>query len=464
MTVTMPMGVARVTVVAPYTRVDVALPHTATLAELLPTLLKLAGEDVVDSGAAHGGWALARLGERPLDSGHTIDALGIRDGDVLHLRPRRAELPTPVFDDVVDAIATTTRERAARWQPANTRRTGLVIGGALLSAGVLAPALAGTNRQAAALIAAAVAALLLLSGAGLARALQDSAAGAVSAGAGLAYAFVAGLVATAPGHGIAPLGRTELLLACSALLVAAVLAAVLVGDFTAVFGAAAAVGLLGCLCVLFTLLGGVSTRGGAAVAAALTMSAAPVLPILALRLARLPLPTVAADASDMTEDESAVPGPGTTTRAEQAESHLTGLLTACCVVLAGAQVLLVGSGRTDARVLCAVVAAALLLRSRYYADRAQRLVLLATGLLGAVAVVGATAAAAGGLAQLLGGLGALLIGGATAVVVALAVPGRPPSPYAARALDIVEIALLVSIIPLAMGVLGAYSYVRGLGG
>jgi type VII secretion integral membrane protein EccD len=457
-------GVARVTVVAPYTRVDVALPQTATLAELLPALLRLAGEEVTEGGAAHGGWALTRLGERPLDTGHSIDALGIRDGDVLHLRPRRAELPTPVFDDVVDAIATTTRERAARWRPANTRGTGLAVGATLLCAGALAPILAGTARPVSGTVAAAAAVLLIFAGAGLARALQDSVAGTVLAMAGTAYAFSAALVLGATGAGTGSLGRADLLLACSALTVAAVVAAVVVGDFPAVFGAAAAVGVLGTVATLFALLSGVSTHGASAVAAALAMSVAPLLPLLALRLARLPLPAVPADAGDMTEDEAAVPGPGTAARAELAEAHLTGLLTACCAVLAFVQVLLVLAGRNDARLLCAVIAAALLLRARFYTDRGQRLVLLATGLLGAVTVIVAVAADATGTARLLIPLGALLTGGAAAVMVALVVPGRPPSPYAARALDIIEIVLLVSVIPVAMAVLGAYAYVRGLGG
>ncbi len=459
----MPAGVARVTVVAPYTRIDVALPQTATLAELLPTLLRLAGEEVVDNGAAHGGWALARLGERPLDTGHSVDALGIRDGDVLHLRHRRAELPTPVFDDVVDAIATTTRGRAWRWQPANTRGTGLAVGAALLSAGALPPVIAGGNRLLVGAIAGAVAALLILTGAGLARGLQDSAAGAVVAVAGLTYAFSAGLLVAAAGPGVSRLGRTDLLLGCAVLMFAAVLAAVLVGDYTPAFAASGGAGLLGAVATLFALLTGVSTHGGAAVAAALAMSAAPVLPLLALRLARLPLPAVPADAGDLTEEDTAVPGPATVARAELAEWHLTGLLAASCAVLAGAQVLLVRSGRTDARLLGAIIAVALLLRSRAYADRAQRLVLLGTGLTGALLVLGAAAAATPGPARLLGTL-ALLIGGGAAITIALVVPGRPTSPYAARALDVVETLLLVSVIPVAMAVLGAYAYVRGLGG
>lgn len=461
---TTPAGITRVTVVAPRTRVDLALPQTATLAELLPTLLGFAGEEVVEGGAGHGGWTLGRLGERPLDTGHSVDALGIRDGDVLHLRPRRAELPTPVFDDVVDAIATTTRERTLRWRPSNTRGTGLAVGGALLSGGAVAALFAGANRPAAGAVAGAVALLLILTGAGLARALQDSAAGTVVAGSGLAYAFCAGLVFAATGPGIASLGRAELLLGCSALFVAAVLAAVVVGDYPAVFVAASGAGLLGGVTTLFALLTGASTHGAAAIAAAVALSAAPVLPLLALRLARLPLPAVPADASDMREDETAIPGPAAVARSELAEWHLTGLLAACCAVLIGAQLLLVRSGRNDARLLCAIIAVALLLRARFYADRPQRLVLLSSGLVGALIVVVAIAAGASETGRLFGTLGALLVGGAAAVVMALVIPRRPPSPYAARTLDIVEILLLVSVIPVAMAVLGAYAYVRGLGG
>lgn len=464
MTTSAHTGLARVTIVAPATRVDVALPHTATLAELLPSLLRLAGEDVADHGARHGGWSLARLGERAFDTGLTVDALAIRDGDLLHLRPQRDQLPPPVFDDVVDAIATTASQRAARWRAADTRSYGLGIGGGLLVLGALAVSFAGRNRLLAAAVAVAAAMLLIAGGAVLSRALSDSTAGAVLGFCGVAYGFVAGLVAVATGTGVGSMGRPDLLLGCAALTLGGVLAAGLIGDYPAVFLGAATTGILGGTAALLALLTSVTTHSAAALTAAATMGLAPILPVIALRLARLPLPAVPADAQDMSDDATSVPGPGTGARAELAEQYLTGLLGACCAVLAGAQVLLVTSGRTDARVLCVIISGALLLRARVHWDRTQRQLLLAAGLVGALAVLISVNDQAGTSTRLLAVLGVLILSGAVSIAVALLVPGRPISPYGARIVDIVEVLLLVSVIPVALAVVGLYSQLRGLAG
>lgn len=464
MTMSGQTGLARVTIVAPDTRVDVALPHTATLAELLPSLLRLAGEDVADRGSAHGGWSLVRLGERAFDTGRTIDALGIRDGDLLHLRPQRAQLPPPVFDDVVDAIATTATERAARWQPRDTRSYGLVIGGGLLVLGAAAVPLAGGDRLVAAAIAGAMTVLLIATGALLSRALGDSTAGAVLGFCGAAYAFSAGIVAAAPGTGIGSMGRTDLILGCAALTLAGALGAGLIGDYPAVFVGAVTVGMIGGTAALLAVLTPITTHGAAALTAATTMGLAPLLPIIALRLARLPLPAVPADAQDISDDQTAMPGPGTGARAEVAEQHLTGLLGACCAVIAGALVLLATTGRTDARVLGTIIAAALLLRARVHWDRTQRQLLLGAGLIGGLAILISVNDAAGSSVRFLAVLMLLVLAGAVSIAVALLVPGRPISPYGARIVDIIEVLLLVSIIPVALGVVGMYGRLRGWAG
>ncbi|MEK8108407.1 EsaB/YukD family protein [Micromonospora sp. M12] len=75
---------------APRTRMDLALPSDVPMADLLPTLLRYAGEDMADEGARHGGWALSRLGGAPLDGGRTVAQLGVRDGEVLYFNPRSA--------------------------------------------------------------------------------------------------------------------------------------------------------------------------------------------------------------------------------------------------------------------------------------------------------------------------------------------------------------------------------------
>jgi hypothetical protein len=63
---------SRVTVVAPRTRIDVALPAGVAVADLLPMLLEMAKEATPDGGARHGGWCLAKLGESPLDPSRTL--------------------------------------------------------------------------------------------------------------------------------------------------------------------------------------------------------------------------------------------------------------------------------------------------------------------------------------------------------------------------------------------------------
>src|SRR4051812_6756067 len=60
------IGLARVTISAPQRRVDVALPEHVPLAELLPEVLRHAGEGLADDGEKHGGWVLRRTDGLPL--------------------------------------------------------------------------------------------------------------------------------------------------------------------------------------------------------------------------------------------------------------------------------------------------------------------------------------------------------------------------------------------------------------
>jgi hypothetical protein len=47
---------------------------------------------------------------------------------------------------------------------------------------------------------------------------------------------------------------------------------------------------------------------------------------------------------------------------------------------------------------------------------------------------------------------------------ALRLPARKPSPFWGRAGDIVDIMLIISLLPLALGLLNLYSWLRGLAG
>ena len=134
---------SRVTVVAPRTRIDVALPADVAVADLLPMLLEMAKEATPDGGARHGGWCLAKLGDTPLDPSRTLASLGVVDGELLQLRRRTENPPPPLYDDVVDAIAESSPDSYRPWTKQTANRIGHVAGALALIAAAVAVLLAG---------------------------------------------------------------------------------------------------------------------------------------------------------------------------------------------------------------------------------------------------------------------------------------------------------------------------------
>ncbi|MGW1230593.1 EsaB/YukD family protein, partial [Streptomyces sp. NPDC002530] len=136
-------GLCRLTVRTPERLIDLAVPADVPVADLLPILLDHAGDGLAEKGIEHGGWVLQRLGEKPLDEESTPEALSLRDGETLLLRPRNDALPAIHFDDLVDGVSTTMRERPHGWAARTSRwllRGAAVV---LLAAGLLVPALPG---------------------------------------------------------------------------------------------------------------------------------------------------------------------------------------------------------------------------------------------------------------------------------------------------------------------------------
>jgi len=238
----------RLTVVAPRTRIDVALPSDVALADLLPMLLSMARETTPDGGARHGGWCLARIGDAELDTTKTLNGHVVLDGELLQLRKRSESPPPPLYDDVIDAVALSTPTSYRPW----TAQTARVLGAAAAVMALLAAAtvlyLAGPGAAQA--ITAAVAALALVGiGAVISRVYEDAQAGVVLGAAALPLAFVAGLFAVPGGP-----GRPNVLLACVA---AAVLAAAAVGLIAAgvtTFVSLGTVALLGAIASLVSVL------------------------------------------------------------------------------------------------------------------------------------------------------------------------------------------------------------------
>ncbi|MFI6261796.1 type VII secretion integral membrane protein EccD [Micromonospora sp. NPDC051006] len=455
-------GLSRITIVAPRTRMDLALPSDVPLADLLPTLLRYAGEDLADEGVRHGGWSLARLGGQPLDGGRTATQLGVRDGEVLYFNPRSATAPEVVFDDVVDAVATATNQRPGAWQVGTTRSFAVLFAAAALSAGALAALFTGPPQLPAALAALLVSVALLVGAAVLSRAAGDSRTGAVLATVGLGYAGVGGLLLLAGDRRLTELASPHVLLAATAVVLFAAISALAVGDRLPLFFGAVALGAATGLGAVLSLAFDISATAAAAVLATIAFGAVPALPMAAYRLARLPVPSIPTGPDDLKTDTESVDGRRVLQLSERADEFLTGLLWTVALVVLGAQVLLALNGRLPAVLLCLVLAVLSLLRARPFLGRAQRTPVLFAGTAG----LGLTAAAtfAGGTTPVRLGVivGGLLVAAVVSLIYGLTVAGKRISPVWGRLLDIVEILLIIALVPLAVWVLGLYGWIVNL--
>ena len=475
------VGLARVTISAAQRRVDVALPEHVPLAELLPELLRHAGEGMADDGERHGGWLLRRTDGDPLVPAQGLFPQGVRDGEILYLVPARAQWPELEYDDVVEAIAEGARRHGAAWTPAATRGATIAGAGVLVGIGLFAVVRGGPGWDSGRYVALGVALLLTLAGIVSSRAYGDGLAGAALGGFALPYAFAGGALLVASGDPVgvlAPvrwLGAPQVLVGSVALLLLALLGAVGVAAGLRVFAAGITVGLLGAGAGLVGFF--VPAQGSAAILISVLVCGIGVLPLLAIRFGKLPMPPVtlptgsegaagftaatggtALDAARERPDRERVFAAVTRT-----EQLLTGMLIGHAVLCAAAALVLVVSGGLAGRILVAVVAVALLLRSRLFVTTRQRIPLLLGGF-GAFALLGA--GVAGGADT--GGLVGLVV---VAVVVALVVvvagatySHRPPSPYLGRTADLLDTVIVISVIPVACAVLGLYAQVRGFAG
>jgi type VII secretion integral membrane protein EccD len=438
--------------------VDLAVPHQVPLAELLPDLLRRAGEagDGPDPSAVPpiGGWMLRRGDGTPLTGNTALAQQGVRDGDVLYLVPGGLAWPEPAYDDVVEEIAVDARAHGRTWDAAAARVAALVAAAVVLLAGAGLVAIPG--RSAAAGLASAAAVGLLLAGGLLSRGLGDGIAGAVAGGLALPYAAVAAL----PVAGSVTADR--LLVAGSAVLLASVVGAVAVGHGRRVFVGGAVAGVGGGVAALISFP--LDPSGAAAILAVTLVLAIGLAAPVAVRVAGVPVPLVTADpellAGERRPDRAALRA-----AVGRADDILAGCLLGIAVTAVGCVAVLAMDGGVAGTLLGALTAAALLLRGRLFPAVAARLPLLASGFVGLALVVGVRFADAGHQVRLVAA--AIALAAAVALLgAAVSARRRPagPSPYLARLVEVLDVAVMVALAPLAFAVLGLYAWVRTLAG
>jgi type VII secretion integral membrane protein EccD len=438
-----PTAYSRVTLVNGTRRIDLAVPGTVPLADVMPQLVRwCAPAERPDEPVP---WTLGRLGGPNLSLSTTLQDAAVVDGEVLELRAPRAVVHPAYVEDVRDAVEDAVDESGRRWEPATTVGFALGAGATGLVLAALMPE-ARQPRDAVALGFATVAAAL-----GVVAAWWSDRRGHRYA-AQVAVA-VAGLWGGMAGW----LGSTFRAWPWPASLVAALAAGLAVVALTRAVTALATAHLTAAatLCTAGLPLGGLALGGydwlpAVRVDAALAVLVVGVLPRVSL--------TVGGLASDdyQVRRGGEVTGEELASRIRQSTALLYGALGAAAVVGMVAGVVLSGGSTWD-RLLGLSVGLALALRSRIFSRIPQIVPLRVAGLV--VLVAEGLRAARENIHA-----GPWLVAWAAAVAAGTVTLSAVPLSDVARArvkqlLNNAEMAVVVAMVVLLAGALGGYDWV-----
>ncbi|MFF7653387.1 type VII secretion integral membrane protein EccD [Streptomyces sp. NPDC007983] len=484
---TITTGFCRVTVVAPDSRIDVALPDDIAVADLYPEILRLTGQS--QAVGAPVGFHLVRRDGTVLDGHRSLAAQRTLDGDLLFMRPFSQSLPPAVHDDVSDAIASAVTRDRTLWDEGLLRVSGLVGGSLLLILMGFAAWFADPVRHDMHSLPGIIAGLVsvLLAGyAGVrARVYQDQASAITLGLASLPHAMIAGsgILPLDRGEGI---GRLQFLLGCVCVLVVSVALVALMPSGDAPFVAAVFLSVFGTLASFCQILTGAGAADTAAVSMAVGVGAIAFLPGLSARVARLPIAYVAprgqADRIDLDEDPES-PAPAEPVDAERiavqarrGHELLLGLVGGCSAVVVGAAAVLGFSSSVWGQLLALAGGLSMLFRGRLFRYTAQVMCVLGAGLAAiALLILGLSLnPPASAVRELVLGhhgdmdvrtvwlTAAVAAGAALITAIGLIVPKKGLTPFWGRFSDLAEGALLLSLVPLCLAVLDLYSSARGM--
>ncbi|MFD9223892.1 type VII secretion integral membrane protein EccD [Streptomyces sp. NPDC060064] len=489
MSTTAATGFCRVTVVAPDSRIDVALPEDIAVADVYPEILRLTGQ--TQSPGAPTGYHLVRRDGTVLEGARSLSAQQVLDGEVLSLRPFAESLPPAVFDDVSDAVASAVTRDRHLWSDDLLRGAGLV-GGVLLLVLMgfvlwFADPVRHDMHSLPGIIAGA-GGLLLTAFAGVRARVYSDRATSVALGLGaLPLLLIAGSGIIGPDAGAGP-GRLQFLLGCVTVLVASVALVALTPSGDAPFVAATFLGATGTLATFLMILTEAAATETAAVVAPVAIGLVAFLPGLSARFARLPIgyasPRSAAEGyddsfADPNETPEAQPVDAERIAAQARRGHemLLGLVGGCAAVVVGCAAVLGFSNSIWGQFLALAAGLAMLLRARLFRYTSQVACTLVAGIAAiALLVLGLSLNPPVDLVKDLlmygdrGGLdirtiwltAAVAAGAAVITAIGLVIPRKGLSPFWGRLLDLTESLVLLSLVPLCLAVLDIYSAARSL--
>lgn len=427
--------------------VDLALPNTACVSDMLPSIVELAHTDHREPWTGER-WRLRRVGGSPLDESLTLRDNDVRDGELLWLTTD--DVPAPVF---LDRDSSRTVARLGPYQGVVPRQ--LYVGASLLAAGIAGAAIVWSARLTAG-------AGPVLTGAGLSGAAVAAAIVARRAhpepSLCVAFSALAAILAAATGAVAVPPGplAAHLLLASTSALAVAVVCLRLTGRGHTPLTGIVTTSLLGTATSATAIAVHLDTGSAGALLATLALavlSSAPRVSILLTRIGPAP-PEADGDAAAASVEED---------RATLAHDTLTGMIVGAAVAAAvGAALGGCGSAYAHEFALAptafgAAIGTALLLRARTHIGAVRRSALVACGFICLATALAVLIVAAPQHGHWLGVLAA-----AAGAVLLVSLLGLTPSPAARRAAEIAEYAALAAVIPLACWIAGVFGLVRSL--
>ncbi|MGW5450633.1 type VII secretion integral membrane protein EccD [Nocardia sp. NPDC003979] len=465
---------ARVTILAKHTQVDMAIPVDVPVALVIPSVVDMVAahsrsNDFDNDGERYepAEWVLARIGHPPFSNSLSLGEHGVRDGELLMLESASHTAPTPLFDDIMYNVAIADAEHYRSWTPKTARITGSVLAALTMLVGCfgLLAAPDGVPFWVSGSLALFVAALCVIAGTVLSRMYGDTSAALVLGGCALPTAFTGGMMLV-PDH----YGWANLLLGAALFGATAVLAWRVTGVGLALFIGAATLSVFVVPAALVGLLTDQPVKAIGAVVAALALAGLSLSPRVSMLLAKLPLPPVPSPGTpiDPTEDDPddhrALPTlDNLRARSERARNYLAGLVSATTLVTVVGALLATNPSADDPywpgialALVCAVV---LMFRSRTYAGAEQAVVLIAGG---SAIVLLMLIGVAVGMEQPLVVFGAALVILVAALIIGLIVPNQSATPPMRRAAELIEYGFVAAVLPLVFWVADLYSLVRGL--
>lgn len=445
-------GLVKVTVASGTRRVDLVLPGSVPVAELIPELARSVG--LLDALTVYGGYRLITQEGRELagDSGLTVQ--GIEDGGLLTVTAGVDEEQPRVYDDVVEAMTDIVERDLKPWEAASGRRTALWAAGLLLALGAFALLIQATTIAA---VAAALISVGLLVGAiVLSQAQAEPEAAVAVAWMGCGFGAVAGLMlAPEPAAGAAWFAGLTVACGGAGSLLVGLAALVGLGAGRSLVIPPVVVGAIFAAAGLVKHLADFDARIVMTTTLVLIVMVGSVFPWLALGATGThvdQLFTVQDITADPADIDPAVVGADARIAHEilVAVSATVGLLLVLIAPLAVA----LGVSGTALAVVCSLV---VMLRTRQYRTGSEVL----TGLVSGVAGLASTA-----IAVLLmrpdwrpGAAVVLSVAGAVLLVVTL-LPSTP-SVRRGRLGDIAETVCLLALVPLLIIATGIFAAIQG---